>query len=332
MLFANSSNRFRLNHNHFTDNLNISFGILEMIKVGKKILPYTQSAIDKNKSVAYLKAYNEYLERVRIGFNGASDGYVDFFNLLTSSVGKTKREYLGYGANEAFGMMDTTGSASGLSSDRVIQKAKNELIEKNELLLLWYKKLGFSLEIDDGVLKTIESIGFASKQIFLFACNSILDSPTFVVILFNDENTLTATGVSFGGTYHRSFIGALYEAKLLERINLESTYSPYAAIRPEEHNDVYQYVCLLRDTLPKRTLANFVETEDATLPHWLTSLNVALLNTKGFQRELTVRCFSSDLLNCIPLKDNIEHSHNNTIIREYSILYDLGQTPNCLVV
>lgn len=318
MLFANSGNRLRLNYNHFNDNLNISCGILEMIKVGKKILPYTQSAIDKKKDIAYLKAYNEYLERVRIGFNGASDGYVDYINLLTSSVGKTKREYLGYGANEAFGMMDTTGSASGLSSNRVVQKAKNELIEKNELLLFWYKRQGFSLEIDDVVIRTINSIGFASQQIFLFACNSILDSPTFVVILFNDENTLIATGVSYSGTYHHSFIGALYEAKLLERINLETAYSPYSAISPEIHNEVYQYVCRLRDTLPKRTLANFVETKAATLPRWLTSLNVAVLNTKGFQRELTVRCFSSDLLNCIPLKDICTHI---TILLSWNIQY-----------
>ncbi len=141
-MFDYYGEKFFIEDNTFVNNPCISFAIfkVEKTKNPKMIYPYGNTSAGKKKSVLLGKIYNEYLERFKMVNNDRIEAKVDLVSLNDLSVEMQSRKTLTYETDDIYGLKDTTGTSSGLDSSFLVEKAVLELIEKNELIPIWYKK------------------------------------------------------------------------------------------------------------------------------------------------------------------------------------------------
>lgn len=71
---------------------------------------------------------------------------ISTLNLEKATAVKCLTSDLGIGHTRRIGNIDTTGTAAGTISTKVIEKAIFELLEKNELYLFWYLNIGERLK------------------------------------------------------------------------------------------------------------------------------------------------------------------------------------------
>lgn len=87
-----------------------------------------------------------------------------------------------HGDDPIYGHQDTTGTASGLDSPMLIEKAICELLEKNELMLMWYKKLCYLIKITDTVSKILKKYGLKEKNVKIFYSQNISNIHTIIFL------------------------------------------------------------------------------------------------------------------------------------------------------
>lgn len=144
---------------------------VEKTKNKKKIFPYSNTSSGKNKVEIFGKLYNEFLERFKMVNNYRSNKKTEI--ILINGLKKTlvKRNALTYGYDLQYGHKDTTGTASGLNSNILIEKAICELLEKNELMLMWYKKLCSLITINTAVQVVLMQYGINEKKYQNILCS-----------------------------------------------------------------------------------------------------------------------------------------------------------------
>lgn len=317
----------------FLNNYKTICGSIKKVMIDKSFLPSIHSSIDLSSKLAVIKYYNEYLERTRMGFCTVARKDVQTFNSVSNESILVPRRELGYGNNLIFGRVDTTGTASGICSKKIKQKALSELLEKNELMLMWYGLRGRSVKIDQRIQDLFQNIGLHSENIFLFASKNISSGTAIVAVLFH-RNKVVASGVSLSHQVLAAVRNAVLEAKLLERIFRENTISPYYNYSNEQHESLLSYCTYMRDTMEPISLNELCDQESQCLvtADWIKDIRFAVLNTHIFQETLTIRCISKDLLNCIPTKPNIERCLAKNIVVRFGIKKQLTHTPNCIVL
>lgn len=333
MIFANKYNRIRYQTNSFLYSYKVVEGSLEQIKFDNKVIPYTTSSIDKSLQIAYIKAYNEFLERSRIGYNLLLDISKYAYNLKDGNSIQIKSIDIGYVQKGRFGTMDTTGTASGYGSSFLCQKALLELIEKNDLILIWYRFMGYSLVINDEIINILKKIGLDPKNISVFVCNNISSAFTSVTIMFDDYGNVVSSGVCCDLDVNKSVLNSLLEAKLLQKIYSDQSYSPF----PQSLKNVYfNHISNMKSNMYKITLTElskrFKREVEIELKDWVSSIYYCVLNTMEHQSFTTVRCFSEELLSCLPIKYNIMKNIDKKIIEKYNILNIIDSVPNCIIV
>lgn len=326
MVFSSEHNIYTCLRLYQKDNY-ISIGSLECNIINHHRMPFACSAIDGKFSGSLIKLYSEHLERSRIGFNSFDQSECNIVNLITGEISTIQRKNIGYGHNKLFGVMDTTGTASGQSSKKNIEKAFNELIEKNELGLLWYKGEGYAVCINKQMQVYLSSKGIHCEYVRIFVANNLGRQFTVIVILFGKEKEVLSTGVSSNINILKSLENAILEAQLIYH---NCTLPRVKQDHEIKEKDIFDYVELLsnklvaidifRDDLPK-----------GIMPEWISNIYCAMLNTKTWQKDVTIRVFSSNLLNCLPNKENIYACPDTTIVRKYSLL-DIDTLPDCIVV
>ncbi len=327
MLFASDHNMFTFLKLYCNDRY-MGIGSLECNVINDHVMPFAASAIDDSFSKMLIKLYSEILERTRIGFNTFNQEECLAINLFNGDVEKIKRCYLGYGYNEKFGVMDTTGTASGQASKKNIDKAINELIEKNELGIFWYKGLGKVLDVDERMINYLNQIGllYDKRYIRIFIANNLSSRFTVIIILFDEGKKVVSTGISSNENIFLALNDAVMEAHLIKHNSLLNRVEKEYL---KDSEDVYKYVEHLYEKLEKVNILG-KRMDVNSRPNWLESIQCAILNNKMSQRGITIRIFSKDLINCLPTKKNIKCC-NNTIV----MLYDLNDNdgiPECIVV
>ncbi|MBU3228912.1 YcaO-like family protein [Clostridium algidicarnis] len=331
MLFCYFGQRYKILKQSYLPNYKIGFGVFGTVKAENKLSPCTPSAIDLSKYDLYKKVYQEYLERFRIAHNTNSYYKVKCFDALNQKISINNRNVLGYGLNDEYGVMDTTGTASGFNSEKLKEKALLELIEKNEVMLIWYLEKGYNVSIDKVVRRLINSIGFHSQDIYIFCSNNLCNLTTFSIFLFNNKE-IVATGVSIDKDSEKALSKALLEAKLLEAFYRDSDISPYKLFSNHQYKTIYEFVKNLSYTLESICIEKDVK-KDIILAPWITSIEFAILNTKCYQDYITIRCFSKELLNCIPNQDNIFQSLDKKIFKSYNLSEaDILRKPPCIIL
>lgn len=331
MLFCYFNERYQILKYSYLSNYKIGTGAFSTIKTGNKLSPFTPSAIGLSKYNVYKKMHQEYLERFRIAHNLDNHEQFQSFNYLTNEINTHTRNILGYGNNKEYGAMDTTGTASGLPSKELKEKALFELIEKNEVMLIWYLEKGFNILIDEGIRQLIDSIGFHSEDIYIFCSNNLCNLTTFAVFLFNDKK-IVSTGVSLDKDSKKALTNALLEAKLLESFYRDSQISPYKSFSQSDFKITYEFVNDLSKKMKNINIAGNTH-QNITLSPWINSIEFAVLNTNPCQEHITIRCFSKELLNAIPSIENILYSMDKKIFKIYHLdESSVLKKPPCIIL
>lgn len=331
MLFCNCEVEVYSNKKTFLNDYWLSYGTLATFRKNRKISPNTPSSIDRKRHSSFIKLHQEYLERTRIAHNYSNIDEVKSFNLINQDINSIKRSDIFYGYNELYGVMDTTGTASGLKSALLKEKSILELIEKNEGLLLWYKLLGYRVKKTDEINKLIKSIGFYSDEIFIYAAENILNIPSFFIFLVS-KGKIMATGASCNQNQYAGLKNALLEAKLLESVNREDSLYCYKELDDAGVTYVYQHIQKLETMLEEKQY-DFCNHNELVYPNWIESLEVAVLNTKSYQEWVTIRCFSKDLVNSIPIKENIMKSMEKKIFKVFKLEWEeIDKIPSCIIM
>ena len=333
MFFEEYTNFISIYINNFLGNYKYTLGILKNIKIDRYLFPFDHSSIDRYSKESICKFYNEYLERTKIGFNTfLNHDNITVINLISNSSYKRKRNCFGYGFNKNFGVMDTTGSSSGICCEYLKNKAISELIEKNELMLFWYKGLGKVVVKDDLTKNLVEKYGLNVERTHVFLAKNISNLTTLIVIILDAEGDVVGTGINANLSPIKAFQNAILEAKLLEWVYKNGVGSPYC----KNNKNVTRYIYYLNDLLSKARLENHKGSADISnsvkIDSWVKNIELGLLNTNKHQREVTVKCISKDLINCVPTKKNLKKMKNKKIIRLYNIIDELSFIPDCTVV
>jgi hypothetical protein len=316
---------------NFVDDLNKAFGIFGSIKQGNKLTPFTPCAIDPSKYTAFKKLYQEYLERFRMGVNAIKDEYTYSLDILNSKIYKKNRELFGYGYNEEYGLVDTTGTSSGCFSEKLKEKAVFELVEKNEAMLFWYTGKGFVVKHDKKVESLINKVGLSSYEVLIFAVNEIVNIYTIIVVTFKGQEIISV-GVSLKKKFMDSLNTALMECRLLEMFYDGLRKSFRYKLSKKEHRNIYEFINLLTDSLNSMEPI-YNDFDKVIFKPWMTSLELVVLNTNKYQDFLTIRCVSKDLLNCVANHSIILNSLDKKVLKQYSIGEDSVRTrPDCIIL
>ncbi len=332
IIFCNNQNRFILQNSNFINEYKVGLAFLELIKINNYIIPYGISSVDKSPQIVYKKIFSEYNERTRVGYNTFSKNKKNIYNTINENNVVLDSCYIGYGYNDIYGVLDTTGTSSGLNSETLIRKSLYELLEKNELLLFWYRNLGKAVQNTEYVQNIIKKIGFISENIYIFFSSNISNANCFIVIICENEKVVSC-GISMDMNINDSLTNALLEAKLFEKIYMKNKSSPYEKIPLDDSVNNYKYINYLYASLEKIIINDdFIfknECEDLKLADWINDISFSVLNNNKYQKSLTVRCLSKDLLGCLPLKYNISKMKGKKILEVYNIFEWLDKAPEC---
>ncbi len=292
--------------------------------------PIDSCAIDSLKIQSLLKCYHEYLERINIGFQLAVAEDVMVLNYIDFQFTSLKRLNFGYGETKLFGKVDTTGTAAGLRSDQVVKAGILELIEKNEMLLLWYCKKGVYFKKNAFIKKTIANMAFSSERVEIFMCQEISNYFSIFVVLIS-QNSVVASGAGISDSKVSALKKALCEARLLEWQNKNNKLSSYYSMNDYQRSSVLKHINKIVFELPK---VDFYEEEVKNLEvvTWVKTMYVHPLNLSNSYGPLIVKCISKELYNCVPLKENIINSLDKAIAKKYKLSDKyLKLIPNCIL-
>lgn len=329
MNFCDNKN-FGIVESIFLNNKYIGYGFFDSLKTKYGITPKDSTSIDSCKETVIIKLINEHLERKRMGIGLINSKDVLAFNYITKSVYKYPLKYFSYGYNEKYGFVDTTGSASGYNSNMLINKSISEIIEKNEMLLFWYSKLGKVIKIDEYIYSKFNLMNFISNEFYIFYNKNISNLHTYFIILFNNKK-ITSSGVSSHLNPKIALDNALYEAKLLEWQNYMNPKSPLNDIKVNEYIDIYDYVNHLKYSLNE---VNNKEIKDSgnniIISNEIKSLDIIILNGIFTKKSYTtVKCCSEYLMCCLPRKKYIKKKNNDSILKK---LNNINNIPDCILL
>ncbi len=306
----------------FTQNFGVTSKVftgqphISYLRFGKAKTPlgYTigdTTALDVSKRTAILKSYSEYLERVGMGMPIGEKNIRDCIcwngNLL-----KIQYSEFGYG-NGVWGVNDTTGTASGVNTSRILEKAILELIEKNDSLCFWFSDCGNEIIINDHLQKYIKQQNFIADKYRLYMVNEISNYYTCIFFAFKDGR-LVSTGVSCTNKLIVAAKNAIAEAKIIEWQQYNNPYSNYSSLTEEECKKIINRINT------KKYIANIEHYQEKTsmvaFPDWVGKIAFAIINTDSHGIK-TVKCVSESLLSCMPIKKNIEAALEKTVVKKY---------------
>lgn len=298
-------------------------GIIDCDVYNGKQIPYSGSAFDMKLRCAISKHYSEHLERSRIGYNNFIEDSTYCFNIENGYVCKVKRTLLGYGFNEIYGMMDTTGTAAGVAGRFLINKAYNELLEKNELAFFWYMQKGYEINIDTHVQNLLKEFGLKNSTTKIFATRNLGYRWAIITMIFENEK-LIASGISSNENIILALRDSISEAKLILLL------FEYLNINLFNVNNLEASRYILNVNFPKYNIGAL---EKLTY-HKVFDYDAycAVLNNRGWQANIAIRVFSKELLNCLPKKENILNCLGKAIVKKFMIDSLMKNTPDCIVV
>lgn len=324
MIFANKK-FYGVQSSSFINDYKIVYGFLGGAKKNNKISPNDTTSIDKSKEKAILKAYSEHSERFLL--NAQEDKIIKSINIITNEIEELNALDFSYEPSSPYLKSDTTGTAAGLTSYEIIQKAVLELIEKNEMLLLWYGKKGYFLKHNEYIKNLIRNLNLTSPNIDLFVSKNLCNFYTVVTVAY-DNTKITSSGVSVSKNLEDAINLSLREAKIIEWAN------PFLPISDNIHLEAINHTKYLKESLQNYDFLGEMQKpqEKLIINPFIKTLNIGILNTHLGKRPITVKCISKELFNCLPSKDRLALDYNRKILKEFNINEEtIINTPNCIL-
>lgn len=320
---------FFMNKTIFNNDPIIGLGVfkVEKTKNKKKIFPYSNTSSGKNKVEIFGKLYNEFLERFKMVNNYRSNKKTEI--ILINGLKKTlvKRNALTYGYDLQYGHKDTTGTASGLNSNILIEKAICELLEKNELMLMWYKKLCSLITINTAVQVVLMQYGINEKNIKIFYAQNISNIHTIIVFILNDNLQIISSGIS-GSTDAMSSLVLAIEEALMQKWMDELSPKPRHLKNNKKFDDYFFALCNVKQI----SIKNLNPVQKIIINKPFDDIEIGLLNIAGYRREISIKAISKTMFNCIPTISNIKKNKTKAIAIIYDIEKALKNAIECAVV
>jgi len=303
---------------------------------GNSIGPETGSAVGFNKNETMIKAASEAIERRSSMIGPLNISTVDDTKVETWNLVKKCKDILDVKYTRLYkNITDTTGTAIHIKSSYAIQNAIKELFEKNALFLFWYGKIGNRIEekyyFKNKYYKFLSESGF---QVSVFINNYFNPLNTLIVMVYKEED-LFLCGL---GTNTNPFIAldhAFEEAYLIGYMQYYAILGGHQADKnlswsKEKINHLKKLNTI--DMLELNSirygefnLNNFIQ----DLPNFVDELHLIFLEQFLNNKLKCVRVYSKDLINCLPLKKNIDL---NVTINQNTIQLnkrDLENHPEC---
>lgn len=291
-----------------------SFSYIGSIKKGQYLAPVGCNAISNSKTNSIKKAFSESIERKSLMAGGASvdvDGYTPTFDLIKNEISNLENVYTSYRLQKPH-ISDTTGTAVHFNSQTAIQKALEELLEKNALFLFWYGKQGWKLDEEmyheHPFSKQILASGY---NMMVFLNKSFTDLYTVIVIIFKDKHVVSS-GISASLYFNRALDAAIEEAYLLkwEQNGLEFRSENSFLSDNAQHLDYlnqYNYIGKNSEIFTsiynsESDLNNLIK----CIPKWVSNLHVIVLKNTTENNLISIKLFSKDLYNHLPQKQVLD--------------------------
>jgi len=330
VIFADKRN-YNILRGSFIGDYMMFYAFLDSIKRDNMATPSDATSIDKSKRMLVVKTFNEHSERALMGLRKKEE--CDVINFIDKTVCKLNKIDFTYGFNSQFGHSDTTGTASGHRSHAVIKKAVLELLEKNELLGLWYGKKGSVLELSK-YSDLVNNFKFISPNVDIFLCNELSNYYTIIVVLSSDDK-ITSSGIAIDSCFDDALSLALQEAKLLEWCNYDSSASTFAKWPAEVHMEAKRHLDNLSARLIKKSADRhqYKAKSELEINKFIRSIYIRMLNASFGKRELTIKCISMELFNCLPRSEWLKSSIDKDIIKYFNIDETvIDSTPECILL
>lgn len=311
-MFMNYNNEYGITNSYQLKRYKIGYLNSYKMKLSNHYTPHTGTAIADKKNLAFIKSFNEFLERFSLGL-GSYD---------------QNNNYIGYGKNQKYGSIDTTGTSSGSSSERIITKAKLELIEKNEVLFFWYaKNSNHFLVYQNHYIKNLRnSLDFIGEDHYLFYTRNISNIPTFISMTFK-RGLLTGCGIACDLNTKAAIENAILENRLIEWQNYRNPNSALFNNAQKYKKEIYKFV-INKINYKKICEVDYVTYEQLETCGWIKEFEIVILGLNEKLGIKTIKVLSENLLNCIPNNKNIRLSQNQDII---SKIY-FQKAPDCILV
>ncbi|PAE18229.1 hypothetical protein CHH80_22810 [Bacillus sp. 7504-2] len=297
-----------------------------------RLSPSSGNAIAKSKSLTFVKAFAEGIERRSLGFGGNEnhEGNVITWDLISQEQKTIPFEYTKYSIKQPY-CIDTTGTSAHYSSTEAIKGAILELIEKNILFLFWYGKQGLRLPLSDEILKDIHFKMLINEgfEVLVFRNDDFYPLIAIVVIVHNNKQ-LISSGSAVGFSFNEVLEKALAEAYVIKWSYLSLNLTQHYSKEIDEHLSSFPIGNQAKSenyTL-KSDISNILD----VLPDWVSNMHIIFLKNTVFPRLKCVKAFSTDLNNHVPFKDSL--NLNSTINKKTLKLStkELKLLPECIVI
>ncbi|MDD7764434.1 MAG: hypothetical protein PT934_01555 [Peptoniphilaceae bacterium] len=310
------------------------YGLQSFIVKSKYELPWTGSSICKNKNISVRKLLSENFERLALGYNIESEKEIKLLSFNADNIISVKGKEVAYGSNYVFGSIDTTGTASGVfKSDDIINKAVFELLEKNELLLLWYGLLAeeykLSYEEHKKFMKYFNNLYFLTDEIRIFFNRNLSNGFCLFVFLFKDKK-LVGAGCSFNLVFKKALSYAIQEAYNLTIIYRDKSFGHYKHLTDEEHGEIYNH--LDKISLSKYKINNFYEGRSLEIKNSLDDIYICFLNRCRFSYGKTIKVYSKKMYTCLPSRYNFKRCEEKEILKKFKIDINDKEIPDCYII
>lgn len=309
------------------------------INSNKYILPYDSSSIDFSLSIALKKNYSEHLERNLLGIQLIRNKTLNSYELKSGEIHEIKGSEISYLSNSIYGYSDTTGTSSGYCNTQIIiEKGVFELVEKNELALIWYGMLGSGIRLSTD--KYSEYLRYFNDyqsdvvdDIVVLYSQNISNIHVIYVFLFK-EKKIVSSGIAGRLSFNEAFNAAIEEAKLLLVIYQDIKYGEYASITKQEYIKVYNHIKKIENirntNYSELNKKNCEQKIINIFSSQLDKFEVVFLNPVNTCQGKTVKISSSVLYNCIPRRENIKSIKK--IFQIYHIDPFKLEIPDCIIV
>lgn len=302
-------------------------------------LPYDSSSLDFSLSKALKKNYSEHLERNLLGIQLIRNKSLNSCELKSGEVHGIRGSEVSYLSNSIYGCSDTTGTSSGyLNTQKIIEKGVFELVEKNELALMWYGMLGSGIRLStdkyNEYMKYFNDyqIGAVDDIVVIYSQN-FSNIHVIYVFLFRDKK-IVSSGIAGRLSFNEAFNAAIAEAKLLLVIYQDVKYGEYASITKQEYINVYNHIKKIENIRTTDYCKMVKKNDDAKLVNIFSSqldkFEVVFLNSVNTCQGKTIKVCSRALYNCVPRRENLQY------IKKIFRIYDINpfklEIPDCIIV
>ncbi|MED4129436.1 YcaO-like family protein [Shouchella miscanthi] len=319
------------------DRLYTAFKRVGTFKIGNYIGPDTTNSFSVDLKQSIIKANSEGIERrsLMIGSKELISNCTCAYDLINKTTVTLPHKYSVYqvGGDHP---CDTTGTAVHYKSEKAINKAILELLEKNSLFLFWYGKKGWLVKdkLDNYIIKYLNNKNLLIKIYFNTEFNPLI---SVFVIIINTRKEVLSTGTSIGLSFNSTLEKALEEAYLLYWQNGTLEFNSLKRNEPFEYPVFYDYFTGFETKkIPDKFNNDYINLNWRIiidcLPSWIQDLNLLYLQNSSNHNLKCVKVFSHSLYNHVPLKIYINPKiaiNQNTLRLNQN---DLNEIPECIFV